>query len=397
LADLRRAPLDGSSLVILLSAMAAMNALSVEIILPAIVPISRDLLVSESAAAMLIGGYFMAYGVGQMLWGLLSDAFGRRAMLLLGMTGFLFASIGAAMATDFTTLMVFRVAQGVLGASPVIANAIVRDISSGQQAARTQSVLSAVISIAPLMAPAVGSGLLVMFSWRIIFLFLALVSAALIVTAYVRLPETLAEKQLSRLHPGFIARRTKELFSNQQFRTGALVMSLTFSGFASLLTMGSVVLENAYDIPPEAFGSVYMIVAAATLLGVLLARAMLKTQTLLVVGKRALMVLSVAVLLHVCLLFTTPGFPLFWSIIFIYLFAFGMVFPTFTSYGLEAAGNSKGFAASLIGAMNMTGGFLTSLLVTALYDGSFRAISYSMIFFGAAAILIFAADRLKRG
>ena len=75
-----------SSLVILLAALAAMNALSVEIILPAIVPISLDLAVDEKTAAMLIGGYFLAYAFGQMIWGLLSDAFGRKPMLLLGMS-----------------------------------------------------------------------------------------------------------------------------------------------------------------------------------------------------------------------------------------------------------------------------------------------------------------------
>ena len=145
-----------ASLVILLAALAAMNALSVEIILPAVVPISVDLSVGEKTAAMLIGAYFLAYAFGQMIWGLLSDAFGRKPMLLLGMTGFLLASIGAALAPDFNTLLAFRLAQGVLGASPIIANAIVRDLSSGTKAARTMSVLAATTGVAPLLAPVLG-------------------------------------------------------------------------------------------------------------------------------------------------------------------------------------------------------------------------------------------------
>jgi len=396
LSDTRPPPEDTPALVVLLATMAAMNALSVEIILPAVVPISRDMQVSEESAAMLIGGYFLAFAFGQIIWGLLSDAFGRRPMLMLGLSGFIAASIGAAMAPNFTLLLGFRVAQGFLGAAPIIANAIVRDISSGTRAARTQAVLAATIAIAPLIAPAIGSGLLTMFDWRVIFLFLALVSGILIVTIWLRLPETLAEKQPSRLRPSFVLRRARELFANPQFRTGALVMGLTFCGFSSLLTMGSVVLENAYDIPPEAFGSVYVIVAIATLLGVLLSRSLLKRLRLVEVGRIALSLLAVAAVLNAGLLLTDPGFATFWSVVFVYLFAFGMVFPTFTSYGLEAAGSSKGLAASLIGATNMIGGFLTSLLVTSIYDGTFRAISIAMALFGSLAILVFLTHRPGR-
>jgi MFS transporter, DHA1 family, multidrug resistance protein len=378
-----------ASLVILLAALAAMNALSVEIILPAVVPISVDLSVGEKTAAMLIGAYFLAYAFGQMIWGLLSDAFGRKPMLLLGMTGFLLASIGAALAPDFNTLLAFRLAQGVLGASPIIANAIVRDLSSGTKAARTMSVLAATTGVAPLLAPVLGSGLLVLFSWRAIFAFLAVLSAVLIVTAAMRLPETLAQKQAARLHPKFIMRRTAELLGNRQFRSGALVMSITFAGFASVLTLGSIVAKNAFHIAPEAFGSVYAIAAVFVVTGVLLARALLKTRSLETVGAISMGVLGMAVVFQFGLALTTPSFPAFWGGVAVYMLAFGLVYPTFTSYALEAAHSSSGFGASLIGAMNMLFGFLSSLLVTWLYDGSHRAISITMVLLGGLAIAIF--------
>lgn len=385
-----------SSLVILLAALAAMNALSVEIILPAIVPISLDLAVDEKTAAMLIGGYFLAYAFGQMIWGLLSDAFGRKPMLLLGMSGFLLASIGAALAPDFNTLLAFRLAQGVLGASPIIANAIVRDLSSGTKAARTMSVLAATTAVAPLLAPVLGSGLLVLFSWRAIFALLAIVSTVLIFTAAHRLPETLARKQAARLQPKFILRRSRELLGNRQFRSGALVMSTTFAGFASVLTLGSVVAKNTFHIAPEAFGSVYAIAAVFVVTGVLLARALLKTRSLESVGMISIGVLALAVLLQLCLAVSTPGFPLFWGGIAVYMLAFGLVYPTFTSYALEAAQSASGFGASLIGAMNMLFGFLSSLLVTWLYDGSHRAINIDMALLGGLAVVLYLVLRPRR-
>jgi DHA1 family bicyclomycin/chloramphenicol resistance-like MFS transporter len=384
---------DTPARITLLAVLAAMNALSVEIVLPAIVPIARDMDVTEQSAAMLIGAFFLAYAVGQLVWGLASDAFGRKPILLLGLSAYLLCSAGAALSTSFPVLFAFRIAQGFFGAAPILANAILRDVSSGQSAARTQAILAATVSVAPLLAPAIGSGILVLADWRAIFAVLAAIGLILLLIVLVAMPETLAERQPGRLKPAFVARRATELWRNPQFRTGALVMAISFSGFSALLTLGSVVAENVYGIPPEAFGSVYMIVAMATFAGVLLTRWLLKHISLVQTGSVALAFLAGGVVLHAAFLFGYPSFQLFWGITALYLFGFGMVYPTFTSYALEAAGSSKGFAASLSGAANMLGGFLTSLIITALYDDSHRVISGAMIVAGVAAILVFALHR----
>lgn len=384
------------ALIVLLAALAAMNALSVEIVLPAIVPISVELSVSEQTAAMLIGGYFLAFAVGQLVWGLVSDAIGRRPVLLLGLCAYMAASAAASLAESYPALFVLRIAQGFFGAAPIIANAILRDVSSGQNAARMQAILAATVSVAPLVAPVIGSGLLVLASWRAIFAVLALIGAVLIVIVILALPETLAARQPGRLHPGFVARRAAELWRNAQFRTGALVMAIAFCGFSSLLTMGSVVAENVYGIHPEAFGSVYMIVAIATLAGVLFARWLLKHVSLLRTGMVALACLGLGGVLNLLIAFSMPTFPVLWAVVAAYLFGFGMVYPVFTSYALEAAGESKGFAASLSGATNMCGGFLTALLITAAYDGSHRVLSVSMAVAAALAILVFLQHLFRR-
>jgi len=386
---------DGQPFVVLLCAMAAMNALSVEIILPAIVPISRDFSISEETAAMLIGGYFLAYAFGQLFWGLMSDAFGRRPILLIGLAGYLLASVGCALATNFSLLLVARVLQGVLGAAPIVAYAIVRDVSSGTRAARMQAAMSAVITIAPLIVPVLGSGFLVLASWHWIFVILAAVSAVLWGVVMARLPETITERRPARLKPAFVTGRIASLFSDAQFRSGALVMSLTFSGFAAFLTLGSVVADKVYQVPPEAFGPVYMIASLATLAGVMLVRWLLQVMSLRRVGTLALGSLAVALAALAGMLGFEPSFQLYWAVLSLYLFAFGMVFPIFTSYALEASGSTPGFAASLIGALNMLGGFLSSLVVTSLYDGTFRAIPEVMLLMGGLAILVFLHDRLR--
>ena len=380
---------DTPTFVALLAVLAAMNALSVEIVLPAIVPIAAEFQVREEDAAMLIGAYFLSYAVGQILWGLLSDAFGRKSMMLVGLSGYLGASVLASIAQDFTSLLLIRIIQGGFGAAPIIANAIVRDISSGAQAARTQSVLAATISVAPLVAPALGSGILVLADWRMIFVCLAVVSAVLIAMTVASLPETLTERRPERLRPSFVVRRVGELYRTPVFRYNTLVTNLSFGGFASVLAMGSVVAENAYEISPEAFGSVYAVIAVATLVGVFAARALMRHLALVSVGAVSVAMLALAVLAHLALVFTEPVFAVFWGHVALYLFAFGMIFPTFTSIALDAAGATKGFAASIKGALNMVFGFLCAVLVTTFYDGTFRTISIAMIGFGTLSVLSF--------
>lgn len=381
--------------VIVLAGLAALSALSIEIILPTIVPIATEMDVSEKLSAMLIGGYFLSYAVGTMFWGLMSDAFGRKPMLLLGLAGFVLASAGAALASDFGTLMMWRLLQGTLAASPVVAQAIVRDLSSGSQAARLVAVLSAVTAIAPLLAPTVGSGLLVLFSWRATFVLLALFSLAFLVAVALYFPETLATRQKGRLRPSFLINRTKTLFADSDFVVGSLINSIIFAGFASVLTMGSVIAENAYGIAPEAFGSVYAIAAAMVVSGVLTARAMLKSHSVRWVGGWSMVVAGLAVLTHVAFLFYPPSFPVFWGGVGLFMLAFGMTNPIFISFALEAAKSASGFAASLIGAMAMAAGFVSSILTAAIYDGSFRAISYSMILWGTMAVVLF-VTKVKR-
>lgn len=380
---------ENPSIVIILAGLAALSALSIEIILPTIVPIAREMDVSEQISAMLIGGYFLAYAVGQMFWGLMSDAFGRKPILIVGLLGFFGASAGAAFAPDFATLMGFRLAQGAFAASPVVASAIVRDLTSGTTAARLFAILSAVTAIAPLLAPTVGSGMLVLFSWRATFFLLCLFSLAFLLAVILKLPETLATKQSNRMRPSFIARRSGELFRSPDFVLGALINSIIFAGFAAVLTMGSVIAENAYGVPPEAFGSVYAIAAAMVIAGVLLARTLLKQHSILWVGGLAVSVAALAVVVHVGFLFWPPGFPVFWAGVGIFMLAFGISNPSFISFALEAVESSSGFAVSLIGAMGMVAGFISSLLTATLYDGSFRAISYAMILFGSLAVIFY--------
>lgn len=238
--------------ILLLGGLSALTALTIDITAPATGVIARDLNVVESLGSMIVGVYFLAYAIGQLFWGLLSDAFGRKKVLLISLALFAAASVGAAMATGFWMLIAFRAAQGLAAGAPVIARAIVRDIGSGVVAAKLLAVLMAVTAIAPMIAPIMGAGLLVLFSWRAIFVFLALFGIALLLLSGFKAEETVKTKRPERFSLSFVVYAFGYLFRQRDFLVGMSISSLTFGGYASILSLGAVVVQNTYGLPPSA-------------------------------------------------------------------------------------------------------------------------------------------------
>ncbi|MFQ5622237.1 MAG: multidrug effflux MFS transporter [Paracoccaceae bacterium] len=382
-------------ILLLLGGLSALTAFATDIILPSTGLIAGALGVPENRGALLIGTYFIGYGLGQFIWGLLSDAYGRRPVLIIGLSGFVIASVACVLSTSFTMLVTLRFIQGLSGGSPVVARAIVRDIGQGAEAARLMSILMSVVALAPLVAPSVGSGLLVLFSWHSAFIVLAAVGAMLLVLVIGSLPETLKNPRKERLRPAFILAAVPYLFSKRDFLVGTSTTAFSFAGFASVLSMGAVVTERAYGIGPKEFGAVFAVGAVFLVTGILGTRAVLRYLGLRRTGVVSMGILGVAVALHGTFLAYTPGFPVFWGTVGVYMMAMGMIFPTGSAVALEPAGDMPGFASSIVGMVQMLAGAAGAGVASALFDGSHRAISITMVVCGGLAILCFAGVRLS--
>lgn len=379
--------------VMTLCGLSAMTALSVEILLPSIGPIARDLDVPDATASLLIGLYFLSYGLGQLFWGALSDRFGRKPMLYLGLTLFALASLGCALAPSFEVLLGFRLVQGFAGAAPVIARAIVRDVGAGPAAARLMAALASVTAIAPMLGPAVGSGLLVFFDWRAPFVLLIVFSGLFLAAARLWLPETLTRKNPSATNPGHIWRSTVWLWGRRDFVVGTCVAGFAFAGFASVLALGSLVGERAYGIAPESFGALYAIAAVFQVVGALFMRRYVVRLGLSGVGWVAIGFLALAVLMHGWFMIETPGFPAFWAGVAVYMLGFGIALPVAQTIALRPAEGMAGFAVSIHGTSLMIIAAIVASVATAFYDGDHQAISLTMAVMGALAVLVFAVGR----
>src|SRR6184192_4430202 len=179
-------------LFVLLGSLTAFGPLSIDMYLPALPAIARDLAASESVVQLTLTACLIGLALGQIVAGPLSDSLGRRRPLLIGVAGYVIVSLLCAIAPSVWLLVVLRLIQGLTGAAGiVIARAIVRDLYAGSAAARYFSRLILIMGLAPILAPIVGAQLLRFTSWHGIFVTLAIIAGLLWLGAAVGLPETL--------------------------------------------------------------------------------------------------------------------------------------------------------------------------------------------------------------
>ena len=169
-------------LPLLLGALTAFAPLSIDMYLPGLPSIQRDLETSASATGLTLSAFFAGLAIAQLIYGPLSDRVGRRPPVRFGMALYAVASVGCALAPNIWVLVACRFLQATGGAAgPVIARAVVRDLHSGKEAARMLSTLMLIMGAAPILAPIVGSWMITHASWRAIFLVLSIMGAACLI------------------------------------------------------------------------------------------------------------------------------------------------------------------------------------------------------------------------
>lgn len=377
------------AVIFVLAGLSAITATSIDILMPGNAVITRDLGAPEAQGALLIGSYFIAFAFGQLIWGLVSDAYGRRPVVLCLLAVFTLASIGCALATDFTWLIAFRVLQGFSGAVTVVAQAVVRDTTEGAASAKMLSVIALINSAAPMLAPIIGVVFLATLGWRFCFVFLAIFGMLLVLAASRTLPETVEQRRPERLKFQFIKSAIVYLLRQKDFVLGVGVMACVFGGFASLLSSGAVVTESAYGVSAEIFGLLFVIAAIAISLGVATMRYALGQYELNQLNTALPVVLGFLFLIQLSATITEPSLIVFWGSICIYTYVFGALLPFMQAKALGPAGDMPGFAASLMGSMTMAMGSLGSLSSALIYDETHRAVSLTMTTFLAASIALY--------
>jgi DHA1 family bicyclomycin/chloramphenicol resistance-like MFS transporter len=344
-AESRSAP---RGIVFLLAALATLGPFSIDTYLPSFHDIGQSLHATPIEVQQTLTAYLLAFAIMALWHGALSDAFGRRRVILISLGLFGLASAGCVFATRIEHLWVLRALQGMsAGAGVVISRAIVRDLFDGAAAQRLMSHITMMFAIAPAVAPMIGGRLQYWFGWRAVFVFLVLMTFALWLACWRRLPETLPRARRQSLHAGYLARTYWKVLSSPPFLLACGGLALNFAGFFIYIMAAPVFLIQHLGVAETEFiwlfgPAMLGLVGGAWLSG----RYAGKLSVRQTIG-RGYLLMGCAVLLNLAInMLLPPALP--WSILPIPLYTLGMslVMPCLTLLSLDPFPDQRGLAAS---------------------------------------------------
>jgi DHA1 family bicyclomycin/chloramphenicol resistance-like MFS transporter len=218
-------------LAMILGMLAMIGPFAIDSIFPAFHVLAHDLQVPDTAIQQAISIYLLGYALMSLLHGALSDALGRKPVILAGISLFLLASVGCALAESLPQLLLFRFIQGLsAGVGLIVGRAVIRDVFQGDDAQRMMSLVSMIFSIAPAIAPIIGGYLLIWSDWQGIFWFLTALSLAMLIVVAVWLPESHPADARVPIHPVTLSRSYWDMGKSSPFRMLAFSGTLLFGG-----------------------------------------------------------------------------------------------------------------------------------------------------------------------
>lgn len=382
----------------MLAALAMLGPFSIDTYLPAFPDIQANLRASPIEVQQTLTAYMAAFAV-MILWhGALSDAFGRRNIIIGSLAVFAVATLGCAAAHSVEYLWAFRILQGVsAGAGVVIGRAIIRDLYEGTEAARLLSMVTMIFSIAPAIAPIMGGWIVKLLDWRSIFLFLFVYTVLLLWYCWKRLPETLAFQNRQPFNPHFLAQSYKQIFHSPLFHLKAGAVAFNFAGLFLYVSSAPAFITQHLAMGPDQFGWLFIPSVAGIFLGALTAnrlagRAPVGTQVMAGFG----FLIGAASFNTIYHLLLPPSVP--WSVapLFFYTFGMSLVAPGVTLLVLDLFPHIRGTVASCQSfTMTMLGAVVAGVIAPAL-DRSVLLLAAGQLAFTLTALAFWMGGRTYR-
>jgi DHA1 family bicyclomycin/chloramphenicol resistance-like MFS transporter len=382
-------------LVVVLGALQGLGPLSLDTYLPALPTIADELGASTSATQLTLTATLLGLALGQVVFGPLSDAHGRRRPLLVGLSLYVAASLACAVAPTIEVLIGLRAVQGFAAAAGMVtAMAVARDSSDGNAMARLFAALMLVTGVAPVVAPVLGGQLLLLTSWRGIFAMLGVLGAALLATAVFRLPETLPSP--ARRSGGFVQtlRTFGSLLRDRRFVLPLGTLVLGCAGLFGYLAGSPFLLQDVHGLSAQAYSGVFAVnTVGLTALSQLSGRIVHRT------GPRVLVMTgtSICAVGGLGLLVSTlagAGLVAILPSLFLLVAGMGFIFPNASTLALSEHAEAAGSASALLG----LGQFLAGAAVAPLVGiGSNPTLSMAVVLAavacGSVVVAVFATRR----
>ena len=358
--------------------------------LAALPQVRASLSTTDAVAQLTVTSFLVGLAAGQLLLGPVSDAVGRRRLLVAGSLAFLIASAACALSPSGPLLVALRLVQGLVAGSGVaVGRAVVSDRWSGPRAAATFGTLAAITLLGPVIAPAVGGVVLQVGGWREVFAFLAVLGAAMVVATVLGVPETLPPER--RQPPGLrqVLARMGDLLADARFRGPVLVQCLATAGFFVYIGGSSFVLQTQLGLGQGSYALVFATNAAAMAATTVVFRALVVRRgaaALRAVGLSASAGAAVA-LAVVALAGDGVALAPVWALLAVVVAGMGFVIPSATVLAQEAGRRSAGTAASLSGGLSFLVGALATPLTGVTGQQSVLAMALMMAVLLVAAVV----------
>ena len=385
--------------IAMVAALIAINAFAIDIMLPGLQQIGAGLGEPDpNRRQLVIPAYMLGFGVLQLVFGPLSDRFGRRGPLLFGLGIYCLAASSAFLVTDFNQLVALRFVQGAgAAASAVIATALVRDLFVGDAMARTMSLVFMVLMISPILAPGLGQALLQVIEWRGLFLFMALLGICVTIWVALRMPETLKPENRRALTFGSVIEGFGIVFSNRIATGYILAVAMIFGALMGYLNSSQQVYVEHYGVGIW-FPAYFAAGAAFSAVGGFANSKLVEHLGMRRIAHGALLafILAAALMVGLGLAGALP-LPAFVALSMIIFFAFSMIMPNFGAMALEPLGAVAGTAASTQGFLQMVLGAAIGTVIGQFFDGTALPMAIGFFALGLIAWVLVAVARRHRG
>ena len=357
-------------LILILGLLTAIGPFSIDMYLPAFPDIAKGLNTTVAKVMLSLSSFFIGISAGQLIYGPLLERFGRKKPLYTGLSIYLLASIGCAMATSVNALIMFRLLQALGGCVGLVAaRAMVRDLFEVKENAKIFSLLMLVVAVSPIIAPTLGGYITAIFGWRYVFVMLIAVALIILTGIYFLLPESRKPDPEFSLMPRPIINNFMGIIRHPQFYTYSLTGAIASAGLYAYISGSPHVFMEIFKVSEQQYGWIFALIAMGLIGAAQINTVLLKNYKSEQIIKMALSCQSVIGIMLAGITYTGRG-DLFITIflIFIFLGCQGFIFPNSSALSLAPFGHNAGSASALLGAIQMFIGAGVSAMVSFLQN-----------------------------
>jgi DHA1 family bicyclomycin/chloramphenicol resistance-like MFS transporter len=373
--------------VVLAAATMSTQAIAIDAMLPAFPTIVRVLNVADpNHGQWIVTAYMTGLGMGQLFWGMLSDRFGRRPILLGGLTLYVVAALLCSLSGSFQALLAWRFVHGLAAACVTVTRSVVRDLYSGRQMARVMSLTFVVFLTVPILAPSLGQLILFIAPWRYIFVVFALFAATVATWGFLRLPETLHPEYRLTLTRKHVQNAAKLVLGNRASIFYTFAMMVMFGTIMAYVGMVAQIFSDVFH-RPNLMPSMFALCAIFMGMAAYLNSRIVERLGMRLISHTALLLFIAVTGMHVVI--AALGVEQIWTFVLlqsITMAAFSLSVSNFGAMAMEPVGTVAGIAASLQGFISTFGGALVGIFIGQQFNGSTVPLAAGQMTCGIAAL-----------